>query len=128
MSAADQLSEHEVEQIIGRLLQVGVLIAGVVTLVGGVLLLLSQGSTTPSFSTFRGQPGNLTSLSLILKGAREGHGDSIVQLGIVLLIATPIARVAFTLVAFALQRDRTYVLITLLVLLLLMYGLFFGQG
>ena len=41
MSAANQLSEHEVEQIIGRLLQVGVLIAGVVTLVGGVLLLLS---------------------------------------------------------------------------------------
>jgi uncharacterized membrane protein len=128
MSAANQLSEHEIEQIIGRLLQVGVLIAGVVTLVGGVLLLLSHGSTTPSFSVFRGQPGNLTSLGLILKGAREGHGDSIVQLGIVLLIATPIARVAFTLVAFALQRDRTYVLITLLVLLLLMYGLFFGQG
>jgi uncharacterized membrane protein len=45
-----------------------------------------------------------------------------------MLIATPIARVAFTLVAFVLQRDRTYVLITLLVLLLLMYGLFFGQG
>jgi uncharacterized membrane protein len=128
MSDADRLSEHEIEQIIGRLLQVGVLIAAVVTLVGGVLLLLSQGSTPPSLSVFRGQPGNLTSLSLILKGVREGRGDSIVQLGIVLLIATPIARVAFTLVAFALQRDRTYVLITLLVLLLLMYGLFFGTG
>jgi uncharacterized membrane protein len=127
MSAANQLSEHEVEQIIGRLLQVGVLIAGAVTLVGGVVLLLSQGSTTPNFSVFRGQPGNLTSLGLILKGAREGRGDSIVQLGILLLIATPIARVAFTLVAFALQRDRTYVLITLLVLLLLMYGLLFSQ-
>jgi uncharacterized membrane protein len=51
---------------------------------------------------------------------------AIVQLGLVMLIATPIARVAFTLIAFALQRDRVYVGVTLLVLALLLFGLFFG--
>jgi uncharacterized membrane protein len=128
MSERARLSEHEVEQLIGRLLQVGVFLAAAVTLVGGILLLMSQGSSPPSFSVFHGQPGNLTSLSLILRGVRDGHSDSIVQLGIVLLIATPIARVAFTLVAFAIQRDRTYVLITLLVLVLLLYGLLLGKA
>jgi uncharacterized membrane protein len=128
MSAPERLSEHQVEQLIGRLLQIGVLLAGAVTLIGGLLLLREQGSAPPAFSVFHGQPGNLTSLIGILKGVREGRSDSIVQLGIVLLIATPIARVAFTLVAFAIQRDRTYVFITLLVLALLLYGLLFGKA
>ena len=128
MSAPERLSEHQVEQLIGRLLQIGVLLAGAVTLIGGLLLLKEHGSAPPTFSAFHGQPGNLTSLIGILRGVREGRSDSIVQLGIVLLIATPIARVAFTLVAFAIQRDRTYVFITLLVLVLLLYGLLLGKG
>ena len=65
-------------------------------------------------------------MSGIVRGVAERRSDAIVQLGILLLIATPIARVACTLVAFVLQRDRIYVAITSLVLALLMYGLFFG--
>ena len=48
----------------------------------------------------------------------------IVQLGLVLLIATPVARVALTLGAFLLQRDRLYVVLTTIVLVLLLFGLF----
>jgi uncharacterized membrane protein len=128
MSDQRGMSERETEQLIGRLLQVGVFLAAIVTLVGGVLLIREHGSVPPSFASFHGQPGNLTSLIGILRGVRAGQSDAIVQLGIVLLIATPIARVAFTLVAFAIQRDRTYVFITLLVLALLLYGLLFGKA
>jgi uncharacterized membrane protein len=56
------------------------------------------------------------------------QSESIVQLGLLLLIATPVARVAFTLVAFVLQRDRTYVVVTSIVLALLLYGLVFGNA
>jgi uncharacterized membrane protein len=128
MSASKRLSEHDAEQLIGRLLQTGVLLAAAVTLVGGALLLAQHGSSAPAFSDFRGQPGNLTSIIGILRGVRAGQSDAIVQLGIVLLIATPIARVAFTLVVFALQRDRIYVFITLFVLMLLLYGLLLGKA
>jgi len=51
-----------------------------------------------------------------------------VQLGLVLLIATPMVRVALTLVAFLWQRDRLYVCITAFVLALLVYGLFWGRA
>jgi uncharacterized membrane protein len=49
-----------------------------------------------------------------------------VQLGVILLIATPVARVALTLVAFAVQRDRIYVALTAVVLIVLLYGLFWS--
>ena len=71
---------------------------------------------------------DLSSVSNSLAFPHLGQSASIVQLGVVLLIATPIARVAFTLVAFAIQRDRTYVIITLIVLGLLLYGLLFGKA
>jgi uncharacterized membrane protein len=121
------MSDHEVEQLIGRLLQVGVAVAAAVTILGGVLLLIQHGGGTPAFSEFRGEPAHLTSLGGIVSGVRAMRSESIVQLGIVLLIATPVMRVALTLVAFVLQRDRVYVGITILVLALLLYGLVLGH-
>lgn len=122
------LSEHEIEQIIGRLLQYGVLLAAAVTLVGGIMLLIHHGASPASYSVFQGEPASLRSLGAIFSGAFSGNPTSVVQLGLLLLIATPVARVAFTLVAFAIQRDRTYVVVTTIVLALLLYGLLFGRA
>jgi uncharacterized membrane protein len=123
---APRISDDAVEQFIGRLLQIGVLIAAAVTLVGGLLLLAQHGRSPADYGTFRGEPDFLRSLSGIVRAALSVDSRAIVQLGLALLIATPIARVAFTLVAFALQRDRVYVGVTLLVLALLLFGLLFG--
>jgi uncharacterized membrane protein len=120
-------TDHDVEQLIGRLLQFGVLAAAIVTIIGGLLLLVQHGSTVPDYSVFREQPDYLTSLLGIARGVLSFRSEAIVQLGLVLLIATPVARVAFTLVAFILKRDRVYVAITTIVLALLLYGLVFGQ-
>ena len=73
-------------------------------------------------------PDGLRSIAGILRGVESMQSESIVQLGLLLLIATPVARVAFTLVAFMLQRDRTYVAVTALVLALLLFGLLFGHA
>lgn len=121
-------SDHAVEQFVGRLLQLGVLIAAVVVLVGGTLLLVQHGGTPVAFSAFHGEPDGLRSIGGIVKGVMSMQSESLVQLGLLLLIATPVARVAFTFVAFVLQRDRTYVAITALVLALLLYGLVFGHA
>jgi uncharacterized membrane protein len=120
-------SDHAVEQVIGRLLQIGVFIAAAVAIVGAILVLIQHGSAPPAFRDFRVAPNHLTSIGGIVRGVREMRSESIVQLGIVLLILTPMLRVAFTLVAFVLQRDRVYVAITTLVLALLVYGLVLGR-
>lgn len=125
--ATGEHPEHRIEQFIGRLLQAGVLIAAVVVLAGGVALLVTQGHTVPDFRVFRPEPSALRSVAGIVRAAAALDSAAIVQLGLVLLIATPVARVALTLVAFAYQRDRLYVAITALVLGLLIYSLL-GSG
>lgn len=124
----ERWSDHAVEQLIGRLLQFGVLLAAVVVLFGGVLLLMQYGGAPVSHRTFVVGPAELRSIGGIIHGAIALDSKAIVQLGLVLLIATPVARVAFTLVAFILQRDRAYIAITSLVLALLLYGLVLGRA
>ena len=117
-------SDHEVEQVVGRLLQVGVLLATAVVLVGAVMVLFVHGGSVADFRVFQGEASPFRSVGAILQLVASGDARAIVQLGLVLLIATPIARVLFTLGAFILQRDRLYVALTALVLAVLLFGLF----
>lgn len=119
-------AEERVEQLVGNLLRVGVLVAATVTLLGGIAFLVHHGALAPDHATFRGQPEMLSTLSGIIAGALALQPAAIVQLGIVLLIATPVARVLLTLVAFIIQHDWMYVLISAIVLALLGYSLFVG--
>lgn len=120
--------DEQVEHVVGRLLQVGVLFAALVVIVGGALLLAQYGAGRPNFGHFRGEESALKSVGSIIHGVLRGDSRAIVQLGLVLLIATPVARVALTLGAFVLQRDRLYIAVTALVLTLLLYGLFWGHA
>lgn len=121
--AATPSDDDRVEQIVGRLLQVGVLIAAFVVVIGGIVRLLHHGAAPVYLAPFRGEPAALRTLAGIVRGAFGGDARAIVQLGLVLLVATPIARVALTLGAFVLQRDRLYVGITAVVLTLLLWSL-----
>jgi uncharacterized membrane protein len=67
-------------------------------------------------------------VSAILHGALGMSGRAIIQLGLLLLIATPVARVLFSAIAFAIEHDYMYVFITLVVLAILLYSLFGASG
>lgn len=118
-----QWTDEQVDLIIGRLLRAGVITAAVAVSCGGVWYLLQYGRLTPDYHIFRGEPSELRSVSGVLKGLSERHCRSFIQFGLLLLIATPIARVAFSVVAFAFQRDRVYVVMTVAVLALLLGSL-----
>jgi len=108
---------------IGVLLRSGMLSAGFVTCIGGVLLLFRDGNATADFHTVSGEPDRLRSLPLILLAAFGGDPLAIIQMGMILLIATPIARVVFSVIAFALQKDWLYLFISGVVLAVLIYSL-----
>lgn len=116
-------TDERVERVIGALLRWGVILAAAVILAGGAMYLARHGSTIPDYRVFRGEPSDLRNVSGIVTGAVSWHSRGLIQLGLLLLIAVPVARVAFSVVAFALQRDRTYVVVTLIVLAVLLYGM-----
>jgi uncharacterized membrane protein len=122
-STDSRWTDVQVETIIGNLLRWGVMVAGAVVLAGAVVYLLRHGSECPNYQVFRGEPTDLKTVWGIWQQTLTGHGRGLIQLGLLLLVATPIARVAFSLTAFARQRDRLYVGVTLLVLAVLLYSL-----
>jgi uncharacterized membrane protein len=115
--------DPRLQRVVGNLLRFGVLLAAAVVLAGGIAYLARHGGAIPGYRVFRGQPANLRSLGGIVRSALALDERGVIQLGLVLLIATPIARVAIAGVAFLFERDRTYVLVALLVLALLLKSL-----
>ncbi|MBV8816972.1 MAG: DUF1634 domain-containing protein [Acidobacteriaceae bacterium] len=119
-----RLNDQEVEQIIGNLLRAGVILAALIVAVGGSVFLYRHAHEIPEHSVFRGEPKTLDTLGGVFSRATLETGRGLIMAGLLVLILTPIARVAFSLAAFALQRDWLYFGITGIVLALLLYSLF----
>jgi uncharacterized membrane protein len=110
---------------IGNLLRIGVSVAAAVVLTGWILYLAHAHGAIPDYRHFHGQPILITHLFPILRGAAALDPRGIIELGILLLIATPVARVLFCVVSFSLQKDKLYTLVSSVVLAVLLYSLFF---
>ncbi len=119
-------NDRRIEAVLGNILRAGVILSAVIVLLGGILYFFQSGGRTPEFHVFRGVPGCTLGNMDIIRGVLGLRGQCIIMLGLLLLIATPVARVLFSAVAFALERDRTYVVITLVVLALLLVSLLSG--
>jgi len=116
-------AERRIEQRIGNLLRAGVLLAGAVVLVGGIAHTIAHGHEVPDYGVFRGEPSSLKSVTMIVRDAFSLRSADIIQLGLLILIATPVARVALAAVAFAHARDRLYAVVSLVVLATLIASL-----
>jgi uncharacterized membrane protein len=126
MAALDLRQDQRMDQIMAILLRSGVLLAASLVFIGGVVYLSRHDLPTINYRVFQGEPQELRTVSGILREAGRFHGRGLIQLGLLLLIATPVARVLFSVVAFIYEKDWTYVAITMIVLALLCYSLFGG--
>jgi uncharacterized membrane protein len=117
-------TDYQVEQVLGNLLRIGVITAAVLVLAGGIVYLVHEGNKPPDYREFKGVAPDLRSPIGIVDDALEFKSSGLIQLGLLVLIATPVARVIFSVFAFLWQRDFTYVIITLIVLVVLLYSLF----
>ena len=124
MKRETQISDYDIESVMGRLLITGVIISGSLILFGGVYYLIQKGFTIPQYKTFIGEPSHLRSVKQIIAGVANFDSLSIIQLGLLLLIATPISRVIFSVIGFFFEKDYMYVGVSLIVLIIIAYSIF----
>jgi uncharacterized membrane protein len=135
-------SDSTSEVAIGNLLRAGVIASAFVVALGGLVYLYHYGSErAPDRSKFDKMPPEFSRPKAIVAAAlfgrsredgsrippRHGRGRAIIALGVLLLIATPVLRVALSIFTFARQRDLVYVILPMIVLAVLLAGLFSAQ-
>ena len=117
-------ADLKMEIAISRMLRAGVSVAAFVVLVGWVLYLWRAHGVEPDYRHFHGVPSPADRLTPVFEGIRHLDSRSVIRLGILLLIATPIMRVAYCVSSFATQKDKIYVVISAVVLTVLLYSFF----
>lgn len=118
-----RLTDEKLEIAIGRMLQTGVLLAALVVLIGGILYLLHASGPRPDYSHFHGVARHLRTPSGIWHGVMHADAESVIQLGLLLLIATPVGRVIFAAIGFLMERDHLYFWVSVAVFAVLLYSL-----
>lgn len=126
--------QHDIDLIIGKLLRYGCYTACLIALLGGVMYMLQGGKQMSDYlsledsvaDSFSGVALYLRELNTILPAILRLDGAAVIQLGVIVLIATPILRIAFSVFAFLLEKDYLYVGITLVVLSIIIANMIFG--
>jgi uncharacterized membrane protein len=126
MSHRRTVTDRQVELWIARLLRFGVIAAALLGTAGGIVHLAGHAQDVPSYVKFKGEPSALRHVRAVVDGALALQTEALIQAGLLLLIAVPILRVAVSVVAFALERDWRYVLVTVLVMGILLFSFLGG--
>ena len=121
-----------VQRLISTVLRVGVLTSMALVVVGTLITFLAH----PRYATHDSALHHLEhspaafphSLSGVIDGVAAGRGPAIVLLGLIVLVATPVVRVAISIVIFSIERDRKFVAITAFVLLMLLASFALGRA
>lgn len=123
---------HWVDVAISRLLRGGVIVSIVTVLIGIVVSFVhhpSYFSSPPALGALTNPNGHFpNTIPAVMRDAANRRGQAIVMIGLLLLIATPVARVALSVGIFSIERDRLYVVITVAVLLLLIASFLIGAA
>jgi uncharacterized membrane protein len=116
-------TDRRIENVLGNLLRIGVGLSAFIVFCGGAIYLARHGKEPTEYQAFRGEPASLRNVPGIVREALSSDARAIIQLGLLFLIATPVARVIFAIWGFAAERDRMYVIFTVIVLVILIFSL-----
>jgi uncharacterized membrane protein len=123
-----KFKDTDMQLLLGRVLRAGMIISISIVFLGGILYLYRHGQSVADYKVFKGVPPFVQQAGSLFRGAYHLKGQAIIQLGIILLIATPILRVMFSAVGFVLEKDYLYVGISLLVLLIIFVSMLNGHA
>ena len=122
-----KFKDTDMQVLIGWILRIGVLISVCLVFIGGLFYIYRHGHDLADYKVFKGIPLFLQSGAGIIDGIVHLRGRAIIQAGIILLIATPVMRIAFSAIGFVLERDFLYTGITLLVFIIIIASMLGGH-
>jgi uncharacterized membrane protein len=125
VTEANHSSKEHTSSIIGWILRGGVILSAAIILLG-FLLLLAHAGGMPGLSVTSGSFPH--TLGQVWSGLLMVQPQAIIVLGLLFLIAVPMVTVVMSIVAFALERDRRFVVIAAIVLVILLTSLLIGKG
>ena len=117
-----KVTDEDLEKVIGQLLRYGVLLSSLVVLAGGIVYLIRHGRQLPQYGAFTGEPDKMRAPVPMWKAILNGEGRPLIALGLLLLIATPIARIVFSIFGYLVEKDYLYMLITGIVLVVILWN------
>ena len=122
-------AKNGMNELIGNTLRIGVFAACIIALVGGIYYLATTSDhPVPDYTAFHKGAASYTTFEGIVHGAFSLSATEWMQLGVVVLMLTPIMRVVLSLVDFSIQRDWLYVAITAIVLVVIIVNSLVGVG
>lgn len=119
--------DKDMQAAIGWVLRIGVIVSITVVLFGGAIFLYRHGRSVADYSVFKGIPPFVQHAKSLVAGALALKGQAIIQIGIILLIATPIVRVICSAIGFVIEKDYLYVGVSILVLLIIFASMLGGH-
>ncbi|MDQ8006627.1 MAG: DUF1634 domain-containing protein [Pedobacter sp.] len=123
MEQTKNITDKDIQSLVGNLLRAGVYISMVIVVLGGIIYLSEHGSEKIDYAEFSFNKVSLKTVETIFANVLTFRGAAVVQFGLLMLIFTPIARVLMAVVTFFLEKDYLYVLIGLIVLAIIMVSL-----
>jgi uncharacterized membrane protein len=123
-----KFKDRDMQLLLGWVLRAGTVISITIVFLGGIIYLYGHGHTVANYKTFIGVPGFVQHFQGLKNGALNFEGQAIIQIGIILLIATPILRVVCSAIGFVFEKDYMYVGISLLVLFIIFMSTMSGHA
>ena len=117
-----RVQDADLEKVLGNLLRYGVLTASLIVLAGGIVYLCRHGRQFPDYRQFKGEPDKMIQPRLLWQAVLRGEGRPLIQLGLLVLIATPIARIIFSIFGYLMEKDYLYTVLTAIVLLVILWN------
>ena len=117
-------TDLDLNRSVGNLLRLGVILSVVTSLFGFVKLFLEGFKMPKDYSSLEIPEGTIW--QSFWASLLNFEGIAIINLGILLLILTPLTRIIFALVGYIKEKDHTYVIVSIIVLAIMLVSFLMG--
>jgi len=121
-------TDIDLNRSVGNLLRLGVILSVITSLIGFIKLFMEGFQMPRKYKLLDMGTSSEKVWSHFWETLCKGDGMAIIQLGILMLIFTPLMRIIFALIGYLKEKDYVYVVISSIVLAIMAVSFFTGYA